>query len=61
MGSIIAQYEYDAEGRRVKSTVSGLVTNYHYDGSSIQVLYETNNSSSITTLYPILPTVCYSA
>jgi len=50
-GTTIALYEYDAEGRRVKSTVSGVVTNYHYDGSSINVLYETNSSNALTALY----------
>lgn len=49
--SLIAQYEYDSQGRRVKSTVNSIVTNYHYDGDSIQVLYETDGSGALKTLY----------
>jgi RHS repeat-associated protein len=49
--SLIAQYEYDADGRRVKSVVNGVVTNFHYDGASIRVLYETDGAGALTTLY----------
>ncbi|MGE5398715.1 MAG: DNRLRE domain-containing protein [Chitinophagales bacterium] len=49
--SLIAQYEYDADGRRVKSVVGSITTNYHYDGTSIRVLYETDASGNLTALY----------
>ena len=55
MDSLIAQYEYDSQGRRVKSTVNSVVTNYHYDGNSIQVFYETDGSGSLKTLYTYSP------
>ncbi|MDQ6418735.1 DNRLRE domain-containing protein [Paenibacillus sp. LHD-117] len=49
--SLIAKYEYDSDGRRVKSEVGGVVTNFHYDGSGIQVLYETDVNGALNTLY----------
>ncbi|WP_123040478.1 DNRLRE domain-containing protein [Cohnella candidum] len=49
--ALLGQYEYDDTGRRVKSTVNGVVTNYHYDGNSIKVLYETDANGNVTKLY----------
>jgi RHS repeat-associated protein len=50
-GSIIADYAYDEDGRRVRSTINGQVTKYVYDGDSIRVLYETNASNQMTRYY----------
>ncbi|MBD1371037.1 RHS repeat protein [Hazenella sp. IB182357] len=50
-GSTIANYDYDEDGRRIRSNVNGTITNYVYDGDSIRVLYETNASNQITRYY----------
>ncbi|MBD1371042.1 hypothetical protein IC620_01540 [Hazenella sp. IB182357] len=50
-GSTIANYDYDYDGRRIRSNVNGTITNYVYDGDSIRVLYETNASNQITRYY----------
>ncbi|SDY35714.1 DNRLRE domain-containing protein [Thermoactinomyces sp. DSM 45892] len=49
--SIVAQYDYDEDNRRIRSTVGGVVTNYVYDGDSIRVLYETNETNQMTRYY----------
>ncbi|MBC1521206.1 DNRLRE domain-containing protein [Listeria aquatica] len=46
-----ATYTYDDDNRRLSKTVDGVVTNYHYDGDSIDVLYETDASGKVTRQY----------
>jgi RHS repeat-associated protein len=50
-GSSIAVYDYDEQGRRVRSIVGDVTTNYIYDGTSNRVLYETNASNQMTCYY----------
>jgi RHS repeat-associated protein len=50
-GSSIAAYDYDEQGRRVRSIVGDVTTNYTYDGNSNRVLYETNASNQMTCYY----------
>ncbi|EUJ33793.1 wall-associated protein [Listeria floridensis FSL S10-1187] len=49
--SPFATYAYDDDNRRISKTVDGVVTNYHYDGDSIDVLYETDASGKVTRQY----------
>ncbi|MCY8825993.1 hypothetical protein MX165_13955 [Bacillus atrophaeus] len=35
-------YKYDQKGNIIQKTVNGKVTNYFYDGDSLNVLYETD-------------------
>lgn len=52
MGSAeLGSYEYDEQGRRIRSTVKGEVTNFFYDGEGINVLYETDANSKIKRSY----------
>ncbi len=44
-------YTYDEDGRRIQKVVGTTVTNYHYDGDSLNVLYETNGSNTVTKSY----------
>ena len=44
-------YTYDEDGRRIQKAVGTTVTNYHYDGDSLNVLYETNGSNTVTKSY----------
>ncbi|MCM3313308.1 DNRLRE domain-containing protein [Bacillus sp. FSL K6-6483] len=44
-------YRYDEDGRRIEKTVGTTVTNYHYDGDSLNVLYETNGTGAVTKSY----------
>nr|WP_233134487.1 RHS repeat-associated core domain-containing protein [Geobacillus sp. 46C-IIa] len=37
-------YKYDEDGRRIQKNVNGVITNYHYQGDSLNVLYETDAS-----------------
>jgi uncharacterized protein RhaS with RHS repeats len=37
-----AEYKYDDDGRRIQKKVNGTITNYIYDGDSLNVLYKTN-------------------
>ncbi|WP_305792550.1 RHS repeat domain-containing protein [Anoxybacillus sp. CHMUD] len=46
-----ATYQYDEDGRRIQKTVNGVVTNYHYQGDSLNVLYETDASGSVVRSY----------
>ena len=46
-----ATYQYDDDGRRIKKTVEGVVTQYHYDGDSIDVLYETDGNGQVIRQY----------
>jgi RHS repeat-associated protein len=50
-GSSIAAYDYDEQGRRIRSVVGDVTTNYVYDGTSNRVLYETNASNQMTCYY----------
>lgn len=50
-GTILGDYVYDEDGRRIRKTVNGVVTNYIYNGDSINVQYETNASNQITRYY----------
>ena len=44
-------YTYDDDNRRLSKTVNGQTINYHYDGDSIDVLYETDNNNSVLRQY----------
>ncbi|MBP0727355.1 RHS repeat-associated core domain-containing protein [Bacillus sp. RG28] len=44
-------YQYDEQGRRIQKVLNGTVTNYFYDGDSINVLYETDNQDKVLRSY----------
>lgn len=44
-------YQYDESGKRIRKNVNGVVTNYHYDGDSINVLYETDGQNNVVRSY----------
>ncbi|WP_304528548.1 RHS repeat-associated core domain-containing protein, partial [Anoxybacillus sp. UARK-01] len=44
-------YQYDEDGRRIQKNVNGVVTNYHYQGDSLNVLYETDASGNVVQSY----------
>ncbi|OQM47399.1 type IV secretion protein Rhs [Anoxybacillus sp. UARK-01] len=44
-------YKYDEDGRRIQKNVNGVVTNYHYQGDSLNVLYETDASGNVVQSY----------
>jgi len=44
-------YKYDDDGRRIQKTVGTTLTNYHYDGDSLNVLYETNGQDQVVKSY----------
>ncbi|EGC8271653.1 RHS repeat-associated core domain-containing protein [Listeria monocytogenes] len=44
-------YTYDDDDRRLSKTVDGVTTNYHYDGDSIDVLYETDGDGKVVRQY----------
>ncbi|MBS2773265.1 type IV secretion protein Rhs, partial [Anoxybacillus rupiensis] len=44
-------YQYDEDGRRIQKTVNGVVTNYHYQGDSLNVLYETDANGNVVQSY----------
>ncbi|WP_239256133.1 DNRLRE domain-containing protein [Listeria ilorinensis] len=46
-----ATYTYDDDNRRLSKTVNGKTTHYHYDGDSIDVLYETDNAGKVMRQY----------
>ncbi|MFO3790191.1 DNRLRE domain-containing protein [Bacillus mojavensis] len=46
-----ATYKYDEKGNRIQKTVNGKVTNYFYDGDSLNVLYETDADNKVTKSY----------
>lgn len=50
-GSVIATYEYDADGCRTSKTVGATVTKYYYDGDSTRVLYETDGAGTLQVRY----------
>ena len=51
------KYTYDANGNRtedgcrIQKTPSSVVTNYHYQGDSLNVLYETDASGTVVQSY----------
>jgi len=44
-------YQYDEDGRRIQKNVNGVITNYHYQGESLNVLYETDASGNVVRSY----------
>ncbi|QHC05906.1 type IV secretion protein Rhs [Anoxybacillus sp. PDR2] len=44
-------YQYDDDGRRIQKNVNGVVTNYHYQGDSLNVLYETDTNGNVVARY----------
>lgn len=44
-------YKYDEDGRRIQKAVGSNITNYFYDGDSINVLYETNGQNQVIRSY----------
>ncbi|MEK5389042.1 RHS repeat-associated core domain-containing protein [Margalitia sp. FSL K6-0131] len=44
-------YSYDEDGKRIQKNVNGTVTNYHYDGDGINVLYETDAQNNVVRSY----------
>ncbi|MBC2254423.1 RHS repeat-associated core domain-containing protein [Listeria ivanovii] len=44
-------YTYDDDNRRLSKTIDGVTTNYHYDGDSIDVLYETDGDGKAIRQY----------
>ncbi len=46
-----ATYKYDDDGRRIEKIVNGQTTRYHYDGDSINMLYETDASGNVLRQY----------
>ncbi|MBP0726865.1 RHS repeat-associated core domain-containing protein, partial [Bacillus sp. RG28] len=44
-------YQYDDQGRRIQKILNGTVTNYFYDGDSINVLYETDDQDIVLRSY----------
>ncbi|WP_391201581.1 RHS repeat domain-containing protein [Psychrobacillus sp. L4] len=46
-----ATYLYDESGKRIQKNVNGTITNYHYDGDSIDVLYETDEKNNVIRSY----------
>ncbi|OCA85770.1 Wall-associated protein [Bacillus sp. FJAT-27225] len=44
-------YRYDEDGKRIQKTVNGVVTNYHYDGDSLNILYETDSQNNVVRSY----------
>lgn len=49
--SPFATYKYDEDGRRVQKIVNSEVTNYIYNGDSLNVLFETNDTGEIVRSY----------
>ncbi|AST05456.1 type IV secretion protein Rhs [Anoxybacillus flavithermus] len=44
-------YKYDEDGRRIQKNVNGVMTNYHYQGDSLNVLYETDADGNVVRSY----------
>ncbi|SEN28291.1 RHS repeat-associated core domain-containing protein [Terribacillus saccharophilus] len=44
-------YSYDEDDRRMQKVLNGSITNYHYDGDSLNVLYETDSNEVVTKSY----------
>ncbi len=44
-------YQYDEDGRRIQKNADGTITNYHYDGDSLNVLYETDGQNNVVRSY----------
>ncbi|GIN88534.1 tRNA nuclease WapA [Heyndrickxia sporothermodurans] len=45
------EYKYDDKGRRIQKNIKGIITNYTYDGDSLNVLYETNANEQVQRSY----------
>jgi YD repeat-containing protein len=48
-GSLTANFKYDALGRRIEKTISGITTRYLYDG--LDIIQEKNASNAVTANY----------
>ncbi|WP_413066558.1 RHS repeat domain-containing protein [Siminovitchia sp. 179-K 8D1 HS] len=46
-----AEYKYDDDGGRIQKKVNGTITNYIYDGDSLNILYETNANDQVQRSY----------
>ncbi|WP_186321409.1 DNRLRE domain-containing protein [Bacillus sp. FJAT-22090] len=46
-----ATYKYDEDGKRIQKNVNGVITNFHYDADSINVLYETDGQNNVIRNY----------
>jgi RHS repeat-associated protein len=44
-------YKYDEDGQRIQKNVNGVITNYHYQGDSLNVLYETDADGNVVRWY----------
>ncbi|MBD1373936.1 DNRLRE domain-containing protein [Hazenella sp. IB182357] len=49
--SLVAEYDYDQNGRRIRTKKANDVTNFIYDGNSQRVLYETNGNGQLIQYY----------
>lgn len=49
--SPFVRYTYDDDNRRLSKTMDGVTTNYHYDGDSIDVVYETDSAGKVIRQY----------
>ena len=49
--TIIVTYTYDDDGRRLSKKIGDQQINYHYDGDSIDVLYETDQTGKVVRHY----------
>ena len=46
-----AAYKYDEDDRRIEKNINGTITRFHYDGDSINPLYETDGNGNILRSY----------
>ncbi|MED3563264.1 RHS repeat-associated core domain-containing protein, partial [Bacillus xiapuensis] len=44
-------YLYDEVGKRIQKNVNGTITNYHYDGDSLNIIYETDGQNNVVRSY----------
>ncbi|WP_244404842.1 RHS repeat domain-containing protein [Saccharococcus caldoxylosilyticus] len=44
-------YKYEEDGRRIQKNVNGVITNYHYQGDGLNVLYETDADGNVVRSY----------
>ncbi|MBC2726586.1 RHS repeat-associated core domain-containing protein, partial [Desulfosporosinus sp.] len=44
-------YQYNEDGKRIQKNVNGTITNYFYDGDSLNVLYETDGQNNVVRSY----------
>lgn len=50
-GEVKSEYWYDDASRRIRKSINGLVTNYIYDGDTLNILYETDSNNRITAYH----------